>query len=82
MSVDQDDARTADLRAQWAASQDDIVEAVQILEALLQKFDVDPAFTGELEAAVTQLGEELLAAEADTTQPQRSVRRKRPRDLN
>jgi hypothetical protein len=62
-----DEARTDDLRDQWKASQADITESVQVLEALFQKFDVDPALARELGTALTQLGEELLAAEEDAS---------------
>jgi hypothetical protein len=58
-------AGRAELREQWNASQRDIAESVQILEALFQKFDVDPALASELGTALTQLGDELLAAEED-----------------
>lgn len=68
-ATNDDAAGTAALRAQWRASQADLAESVHILEALFQKFDVDPALASELGTAVTQLGEELLAAESDAPLP-------------
>jgi hypothetical protein len=57
------------LRQQWSDAQGNIAEAAQILEALFQKFGIDPALASELKTAATQLGDEQLAAEADERIP-------------